>query len=1428
MYKKRARMKLMLFFAMIVFLTGFILSSVFAENGSQDMTLETLAPESMSKIEPFLLTTLASETETDYFVWMTEKADLSPAYALKTKWEKGQFVYETLVETSEQTQQQIRIYLDRQGIPYRPFYIANKILIQKGNTTHLANLASRSDVGRITANHVITLQEPFRKSPAPLNVLAVEPGISMVNADDVWAFGYTGSGIVLAGNDTGLDETHPAIQTHYRGWDGVTYDHNYNWWDATGTYTLDPYDGNGHGTHTTGTMVGDDGGTNQIGMAPGAQCIHCKNMTDGGSGTYATFSECFEWDLAPWDLTYTGPGTGNPNPALAPHAVNNSWGYVLGGDDEFEDEIAALQAAGILVEVSAGNEGAGCTTLRSPGDYADVLTVGSVDISAMPGVLSGFSSRGPSSLFPSAYFPDVMAPGEGIRSSLPGNNYASWDGTSMAGPHVTGLIALMWDACPMLIGDITTTVQIIQDTADRLVGQTGSNCGGDYTTGPNNDWGFGTIDALAAVTEALSVCDAATIQGNVSSGGSPISGARITATSSGVTKSVYSDAAGNYSMAVPAPDTYDISVYAYGYVSETINGIDVVIDEVITQDFDLSPAPMVTVSGTVTDTDTGWALYARISMTADGFSSLVYTDPVTGGYSADLVQGEEVQFLVNAVAKGYGSETRLVTPPSGGAIEDFGLYGTIEAPGYTLAPLLVDGFESGLGNWTATGLWNLEFETDTCGSGVSPFPSPSFSAYYGDDSTCTYDTGATNSGTLTLNTPVTIPGDGWMLSFWSYEETECGGDCGYDNRYVEVSGDGGSTWTPLGECGSEGAWYQKFFDLTAYAGMDLLVRFRFDTVDSIGNGYFGWMIDDVALGVPAAPLSGGLVVGNVYDENTGIGVNSASLDGGSGNSTTSFSTPDDPNVDDGMFILYVPTSGDITASASRYGDVTQSVTIIDLGVVKQDFDLPAGQLSCPISMVQYIMPDTILNMVKAFENTGTMALDYDILEIDTVVAVTARAFANLEEVKQNPAVVSHFTSRDQRGLDRNAITNEAPAMDISRPSQGALALGDVLDSWSDGLTHAWGIGVNLSTNDLWLGNVGIGGGDDLDYRFLMDGTNTGDTIDTSGWVGGFAADMTYDRTTGMLWQLDVDGDNCIHELDPNAMVSTGNTICPAFGISQRGLAYDPITDTFFAGGWLDGSVHHFDRSGAILDATSVGINISGLAFHPITGHLFCLTSGGTFDVEVLDVNDNYSVVDQFDIAGFVNGAGLGIDCGGNLWAIDQGSHLIFQVDSDEGGIGCDIPWLSESPETGTIAASSSQDVTFTFDSTGFSVGETVEGTVMVGNTTPYGNIFVPVEMHVVNQTYNVVFQAGANGTIQGDLLQVVPENGDCTAVTAVADSGYAFDNWSGGYTGSENPLTITNVISDMTITANFKEKESSGGGGGGGGGGCFISKIIGD
>jgi uncharacterized repeat protein (TIGR01451 family) len=618
----------------ILLLAGLVLSFV------QPGNVQASAPESdlaqaAEKIESQVLDEMSKEGTTDFFVWMKEKADLRPASRLQTKQEKGEFVFNTLVATANRTQKLLRAFLDGQGVDYESFYISNKILVRGGNLDLAMTIAGLPDVAEITANHQYQLDVPYMLPAAPEGPTVVESNLIFINADDVWAMGVSGQGTVMAGNDTGLDETHPTISRHYRGCLNPptcsSWDHNFNWWDATGTYPTNPGDGHGHGTHTTGTMVGDDGGTNQIGVAPGAQTVHCKNMTDGGSGSDATFIDCFQWDLAPWDLSHN-----NPTPSLAPDAINNSWGYSGGNQNQFRDEILALQAAGILVEVSAGNEGSGCASLRSPGDYTEVLTTGSVQHTApFPGTITSFSSRGPSDL-DGNYFPDIMAPGENIRSSLPGNSYGSWSGTSMAGPHATALVGLIWSACPSMAGMVDQTIQLIRDTAVPLTGQNGSNCGGDYTNGPNNDWGVGTIDALAAVQAAISACTGTgTLEGTVSDAvtGLPIPAAHVVAEWSGG-GSWEQDADGNgfYSLTVPQGD-YVVTGSHPLYTDNSVNAV-VYTNTVTTADIALNPRGYL--YGYVTDADNGFALEGATVMADDGTTT---TTDANGYYEMFLDEG---------------------------------------------------------------------------------------------------------------------------------------------------------------------------------------------------------------------------------------------------------------------------------------------------------------------------------------------------------------------------------------------------------------------------------------------------------------------------------------------------------------------------------------------------------------------------------------------------------------------------------------------------------------------------------------------------------------------------------------------------------------------------------------------------------------------
>jgi uncharacterized repeat protein (TIGR01451 family) len=249
-----------------------------------------------------------------------------------------------------------------------------------------------------------------------------------------------------------------------------------------------------------GTIVGDDGGSNQIGVAPGARWISCRNM-DVGYGTPATYIECFEFFLAPCPVG--GDPISDSIPSLAPHVINNSWTCPSseGCDwDTLQEVVENVRAAGIVVVASAGNGGSACSTVRDPPALYDAAF--SVGATSSSDSIASFSSRGPVTRDGSGRLkPDVSAPGVSVRSSQRGGGYTSMNGTSMAGPHVAGVMALLWSAAPSLIGDVDATEQIIAQTARPRT--TTQGCGGDGPDDvPNNVYGWGIVDALAAVEGA--------------------------------------------------------------------------------------------------------------------------------------------------------------------------------------------------------------------------------------------------------------------------------------------------------------------------------------------------------------------------------------------------------------------------------------------------------------------------------------------------------------------------------------------------------------------------------------------------------------------------------------------------------------------------------------------------------------------------------------------------------------------------------------------------------------------------------------------------------------------------------------------------------------------------------------------------------------
>ncbi|MBI5917632.1 MAG: S8 family serine peptidase [Bacteroidetes bacterium] len=470
------------------------------------------------KVDASLLEKTAGGQSVPFLILLAQQADPAAARQLKTKDEKAAYVFNMLRQTAIATQARLAASLTQKNAPHESLFIVNAIKTE-GNLDLINSLAQRVDVAKIMDNPTMRFAEPVERLEGAVEERAlIEWGIEKINADDVWALGYRGQGVVVGGEDTGYDWQHPALKNQYRGYYAPTdtTDHDYNWHDAIhqisplngdslnpcGLDSPVPCDDYGHGTHTMGTMVGLDG-DNEIGVAPEAQWCACRNM-ERGWGSPFTYLECFQWFVAPTDLNDE-----NPDPSKSPHVINNSWycateeGCNPSNFQVMNLAVNNLRLAGTVVVVSAGNSGSGCGSIANPPAMFESSFV--VGATAINDTIAGFSSRGPVTVDGSNRLkPNVAAPGVNVRSSVPGGGYANYSGTSMAGPHVVGLVALVISANPDLAGQVDLIEDIIEQTA--VPKTTDQNCGTiPGTDVPNHTYGFGRVDALAAVEAAIAL-----------------------------------------------------------------------------------------------------------------------------------------------------------------------------------------------------------------------------------------------------------------------------------------------------------------------------------------------------------------------------------------------------------------------------------------------------------------------------------------------------------------------------------------------------------------------------------------------------------------------------------------------------------------------------------------------------------------------------------------------------------------------------------------------------------------------------------------------------------------------------------------------------------------------------------------------------------
>jgi len=987
--------------------------------------------------------------------------------------------------------------------------------------------------------------------------------------------------------------------------------------------------------------------------------------------------------------------------------------------------------------------------------------------------------------------------------------------------------------------DLGTLPQGEQTLISGSGSQTGSSRWGDYSmmgVDPLDDCTFWYTQEYVATTGSntwktrigsfrfptCSIGNQGALEGTVTDLGTGlgIEGAQVRATLD-ITQTypTLTIAEGDYSMMIPV-GTYEVTATSYGYLPSIVTGVEILSGTVTVQDFALSLAPSHVVSGTVTDANTGWPLYAQISINGTPIDP-VWSDPFTGFYSISLPEGSSFTFQAKANVVGYNQANLPVGPLTGDLTQNINLEvnrTTCDAPGYqlNLTPVYNSDFETDNGGMTVSGTTSWAWGEPTSGPSLAHSGSKSWATNlagnYGN-----YENGYITSPSVDMSG---YAGQSPAITWWQWLQTESG----YDKASLEVSKDGGTVWSQVyglvsGTVDQTWALHHALLD-ASYSVSNLQLRFHFTSDSSIT--FPGWYVDDLMVGPgQCTPQDGGLVSGNVYDANTSQGLVGATINNDSRLSTTSVATPGDPAVPDGLYTLFSPTGSHTFTSTLIGGNLTE-VEVVDIplfGTVQRDFNMEAGWLTAdPLSLEAYLELGATTIQPLTLTNQGGISSTYEIFELEK------------ESVPLGPFEEPAFAVKSFKQNLPSSIGLGIPAP----PEAAPLAAGDVIQSWMpDKVASPWGVAYDGINNTVWVSSPSPSwGGDDRLYEFLPSGSSTGRSYPHTSPHSVGPADIAYNWRTGMLWSMNVNSSvsNCIYEIDPR-LGYTGDYICPGGGSgftdSQRGLAYDPTTDTWFAGGWNDLMVHRFDSEGNLLSSVQTGLAIAGLAYNPDSEHLFVMVNSNPNKVYVLDVADSYSLIGEFSVSqGFSSGAGAGLefDCIGNLWAVDMNTDRVYQFSSGETVNLCefDVPWLQESPDSGEINPLNSQPLDVTFDATVNEIDQpgVYHAQLKLKEDTPYYFPNIPVTMTV----YAPPGWGKLNGTITGlgycdvnplpleDADVHIESNEGLTWTLKTDDSGY-YQRWL-DQDGSPYTVTVSatnhsivqvneiQVIEGMTVTEN--------------------------
>ncbi|MCX5065870.1 S8 family serine peptidase [Micromonospora lupini] len=1306
-------------------------------------------PGPANKIASNLKDRFRAQPQSDFWITFETGADLGPAKKLSDWTARGQFVYDALNAAAKKSLASVASDLDRAGVTYTSYPIANAVLV-KGGTEKLAlNVASKVQVAEIHATPQVALVEPVdEKIPTDqaarpaAGKKAAEAGTSTwgldaIHAPEAWAMGATGAGITVSNLDSGVQFDHPALMQQYRGTkpDG-TIDHNYNWMATRGTCTGAPCDDNGHGTHTMGTMVGDDG-TNHVGVAPDAQWIATNGCCDS-TGVESLLRSGW-WLLAPTDLQGN-----NPDPSKRPHVINNSWGQTVehNFDDFFQAIDEAWSAAGMFSVWSSGNTTpyADCDTVSSPGSATSAYSVGAY---SSDGTLAAFSRKGEGE--GGRIKPEISAPGDLVRSSYPNNSYVEMSGTSMAAPHVAGAVAALWSYDPTLIGQVEETRRLLGESA---VDVDDTECGG--TAEINNKYGEGRLDLVRLLK--LAPRKGGTLTGVVTADGAPVPAADVTI-SGPFSRSIGTDKDGRFTTNLPVGD-YQLSTKVFGYLTATAN-VTITLGQDTSVKLPLTAAAKHDISGRVVDDKKQPVPNADVSVTdtplkpvrTDTNGAFTITAVPEGAYK--LAVKPNACFSPSTVPLTVGAQNPS-TEISVGLVVDKGGYSCAVADGEYLRGTEPVAFGSGV--WATVQL---------------PFP---IALYNGS-----HDSLGIGLRGVIAPDGATGPGYGGAGIFPFYVETP-----------VEFA-PGGGVFTAATKVNGEDAFVIEYRNAKLWAYPDRTeytepVNFsatltRSGTVifgygDGVGSddpvtagvhavtGIQGWAgVDGIRFSDHAPVLRDGMVVtydlpdfgyldATVVDKNDGQPVAGAKVsfsnkDGLVETVTTNGTGVVHRQLPVGDYTMTVDAPNYTTAAYPFSLDKLYAKATVDARLITGVAGLKADGLDALLGADQNGTGSLTLT------NNGSAPLTYNLgeaarhPELDAAGATgrTGKGAASTIDLAAWKTGASGMKPSNVDGKAATASAAEAQAA----AKVGTTSGGDVITRIAIPGTIAEkepsGVGYD---GDVWVHDYNAR----TNTAYTVTGKPTGKVFDAA-WNPAYRAfDMALDTKTGDMCQMEDSPASFIHCFNTDTGKETRQIKGDWSTLQLTGLAYNPTQDVFYVGGRANGMIGtvagtSHDNPGALLSFCSPPLpEVMGLAYNQASDTIWYTDLTSNRPTRLLQVDpDDCSLVNAWWFPGQKAGQGGGLetDSTGALWAVDQVADDVALVDVEDDLL-TDLPWLSLSSTGGTLAPGESTTVKVSLSSKGAKPGVLGANIVVRSDSGRQSKTYVPVTLTTTK--YQVGVNAG--------------------------------------------------------------------------------------